>query len=423
MHRRSSSALLLSAIGIFTIVACTGAPAQSNAAAPFWPRFHGPNNDNLSPDTGLLQKWPEDGPKLLWSTKGIGEGYGSVSLADGRIYTAGNRDNKTVVTAMDLDGKTLWQSPGGDAYKGAFPGTRSTPTLDGDRLYYESPVGQLVCLDAKAGKEVWSLNILKEFDAKNIRWALAESVLIDNDRVICCPGGKKASVVALDKKTGKILWTSKPTGDLAGYATPVLAEWQGLRMILTMNEKALIGVQADDGTLLFRHPHETKYEVNATSPVFRDGQVFVTSGYGAGSEMVKLTVDGKKVTSESVWQSKDLDNHHGGLVVLKGFICGSAHEGKSKSRWICLDWASGEKKYAEKGVGKGSLTYADGMLYTLSEGGKMGLVPATPEKHEPVSTFQIAKGGEGPTWAHPVVIGGRLYVRHGDFLHVYDVKK
>lgn len=398
------------------------APAKESADSPFWPRFHGPNNDNISPATGLLKQWPEGGPKLLWSSKGMGEGYASVSLADGRIYTAGNRDGKTVATAMDLDGKILWQVPAGKAWEKEYPGTRSTPTIDGDRLYYESPIGDVVCLQAADGKEVWRVNILEEFEAKNITWALAESLLVDGDRVICCPGGAKASVAALDKATGKTVWAAKSTGDVAGYATPVLAEMQGLRMILTMNQKALIGVNADDGELLFRHPHETKYDINATSPVYRDGHVFITSGYGSGSEMLRLTVEGKKVSTEVVWQSKDLDNQHGGLVVLDGHIYGASHNAKG-GRWICLAWKDGEQKYAERGVGRGTLTYADGMLYTLSENGKAGLVPATPEKHELVSSFKVPEGGSGPTWAHPVVIAGRLYIRHGDFLHALDVKK
>jgi hypothetical protein len=187
-----------------------------------------------------------------------------------------------------------------------------------------------------------------------------------------------------------------------------------------MNQKALIGVDANNGELLFRHLHETQYDINATSPIFHDGQVFITSGYGAGSEMVKLLVDGPKVSTKSVWQSKELDNHHGGVILLNGYLYGAAHQ-HNGGRWICLAWKDGAKQYAEKGVGKGSLTCANGMLYCWSEKGEVGLVPAIPEKHDPISTFKVAEGGEGPTWAHPVVCGGRLYLRHGNVLHCYDI--
>jgi len=396
----------------------------SAGEAGFWPRFHGPKGDNISPETGLLKSWPEGGPQLLWTAQGIGEGFSSVSIANGLIYTAGNLKEKTVITALDMNGEVKWQAPAGEAYTAEWPGTRGTPTIDGDRLYHESPLGQLVCLDANTSDLIWSLNILREFGSKNIGWALAESVLVDGDRLICCPGGKSTSVVALDKKTGKTVWTAKSTGDLAGYATPALVVWQGLRIVLAMTEKALIGVNADNGDLLFRHPHETKWDVNATTPIFHDGQVFITSGYGAGSEMLELKVEGKKASVEKVWQSKDLDNHHGGVVLLDGYLYGAAHEARGAGRnpWVCLDWATGERKYAEKGVGKGSLTCADGMLYTLSEKEDVGLVKATPEGHDVVSRFKLPKGGKGPSWAHPVVCGGRLYLRHGERLYAYDVR-
>jgi outer membrane protein assembly factor BamB len=397
------------------------APVSPQTLAACWPCFHGPKGDNISPEIGLLKKWPKEGPKLLRTCKGIGEGFGSPSIAAGLIYVSGTVDDKATITALDLDGNIQWQVPAGDTWTGNYPGTRGTPTIDGERLYHESPMGQVVCLNAKTGKEIWRVDILKEFDAKNITWGLAESVLIDGDRVICSPGGKKASVVALDKNTGKTVWAAKSTGELANYATPVLAEYQGLRMVLTMIQKALIGVNADNGDLLFRHKHETRFDINATSPILHDGRIFITSGYGSGSEMLKLTVDGKKASVERVWQSKDLDNHHGGVILLDDYLYGAAHQSEG-GRWICLAWSDGATKYADKGVGKGSLTCADGMLYCWSEQGRVGLVSATPQKYDLISSFTVAKGGDGPTWAHPVVCGGRLYLRHGNMLHVYDVR-
>ncbi len=410
-------------------VLLTGCQAQPPAAADpsaapadqasSWPRFHGPKGDNISTETGLLKEWPEQGPKLGFVAKGLGSGFASVTIAGGLIYTCGNVDGKTTITALDLKGNILWQVANGAAWTGDSEGTRGTPTIDGDRLYHESPLGEVVCLNAKNGEKVWNLNILKEFGSKNITWALAESLLIDGDRVICCPGGPNSAVLALDKMTGKTVWKSPSAdGDLAGYGSPSLVECRGLRMILTMTSRAVIGVDADTGDLLFRFPHKTSYNVNALKPIFHDGQVFVSTGYGAGSLMLKLNVNGNKVTAEKAWDTKALDNHHGGVLLLDGYLYGSSHRGS----WVCLDWKSGKTMYQDRGVGKGSLTYAEGMLYTLSERSKMGLVKATPEGHEPISEFKIPEGGEGLSWAHPVVCGGRLYIRHGDFLYAYDVR-
>ena len=397
-------------------------PAAAEPSMPYWPRFHGPQGDNISRETGLRKKWPEKGPKRLWTSQGIGDGFGCPSIARGLIFVSGNLKDKTTITALDLNGQIKWQVAAGDAWKDAVPGARSTPTIDGGCLYHESPLGQLVCLSAQSGKQLWSVNILKRFDAANISYGLAESVLIDGDHLICSPGGNHASLAALDKHTGKTVWAAKSAGDPAGYATPRLIEYRGLRILLTMSQKALLGVNADNGDLLFRHPHEVpKFQINATSPVFHDGQIFISSGYGSGSEMVKLRIDGKKASVASVWQSKELDSQHGGVVLLDGYLYSAAHQ-RNGGRWICLAWNDGTKKYAEKGVGKGSLTCADGTLYCWSENGQVGLVPATPEKHAPVSRFTVASGGDGPTWAHPVVCGGRLYLRHGNVLHAYDIR-
>jgi outer membrane protein assembly factor BamB len=404
-----------------TVLGGASADGPRAAEPPSWPRFHGPQGDNISPDTGLLKQWPKEGPKLLWTARDIGEGFSSVALAGGRIYTNGNKDDKTIVTALDLDGKILWQRPNGEAWTGGHPGARSTPTIEEDRLYDESPLGDVACLAAKDGKPVWHVNILEKFAAENIKWALAESLWIDGQHVICCPGGPQTAVVALDKNSGAVAWKSPSAGDAAAYASPVVIEHGGLRIVLTMTAKALIGVDADSGALLFRHPHETAYDVNALMPIFHAGCIFISSGYGAGSELLKLKVEGKKAAVERVWQNKDLDNHHGGVVLLDDYLYGSAFKGGDHA-WVCLDWKDGKTMYRAAGVGKGSLTCAEGMLYTYSENGKVGLVRATPAGHEVISQFYLPKGGEGPCWAHPVVCGGRLYLRHGNFLYAYDVK-
>jgi outer membrane protein assembly factor BamB len=397
------------------LLASASAPAAEDA---FWPQFHGPHRNNISTETGLLKRWPADGPPLLWTARGIGEGYSSVSMADGLIYTAGNIGDNTVVTALDMDGKVQWRYENGRAWTDPKPGSRSTPTVDGDRLYHKSPRGDLVCLNARSGTEIWALNILDEFASKNITWALAESLLVDGDRVICSPGGPQTAVVALNKMTGQVVWTSPSTGELAGYASPSLCEYAGTRILSTMTAKACIGLNADTGELLWHVRHLTPYNENIFMPILHDGCVFYSTGHKVGAKKLKIDVADGEVAVKTLWQSRELDNHHGDVILLDGYLYGSGH----RRGWICLDWETGETMYNEPGVGKGSLTCGDGMLYTLGERGRMGLVKATPQRHEVISQFGLPPAGKGPSWAHPVVCGGRLYIRHDDFLYAYDVR-
>jgi len=391
--------------------------ADSN---PCWPQFHGPNRDNQSTEKGLLKKWPEGGPALLWTTTGLGHGYSTVSITGGMIYTAGSIEKDTVITAMNMDGKIQWQVRNGPGWTGDRPGTRSTPTIDGNRLYHQSPIGNLVCLDAKTGKKIWGFNTLEKFKSKANTWALAESLLIDAQHLICCPGGPQTSMVALDKNTGSVVWTAPSTKDLAGYSSPTLIEYQGLRIIIALTAKNIIGVNADTGELFWRLKHESYADENVMTPIFHDGEIFIST-LKTGSVKWKLNVKDGKGSLEELWRTQELDCHHGGALLVNGNIHGNSTFRNSKL-WVCLDWQTGEKKYMDKGVGKGSLTYADGMLYTLSENGTMGLVRPAATGYELVSSFDIPKGGKGNSWAHPVICGGRLYIRHGDFLYVYKVR-
>ncbi len=403
------------------VALCCGDFAQASDDE-FWPQFHGPKRDNISTETGLLKRWPEKGPNLVWSAKGLGHGFSTVAIDGKRVFTAGNIEDDTVVTAMDMTGKILWQTKNGKAWKGPHPGTRATPTIDGDRIYHKSPHGDVACLDAETGKTIWTRNILKDFSGKNIRWALSESLLIDGDRVICCPGGPETSMVALDKNTGKTIWKAPSAdGDLAGYASPRLIEHQGMRIILTMTAKAMIGVNAGTGALLWRFPHESHADENVLIPLFQDGHIFVST-LKAGSVKWKLNVNGDKASVTEVWRSKELDSHHDGIILIDGHIYGASRI-YNKLQWVCLNWETGEKLYAHDGAGRGSVTYAGGHLYTYSEKGVMALVKATPDEFNVISKFDMPKQSEGPYWAHPVVCDGRLYLRHSDYLYVYDVGK
>lgn len=385
-----------------------------------WPQFHGPRRDNRSEETGLLEQWPDGGPTRLWTAQGIGHGYATLAVVGGFIYTSGNIDGKTVITAMGLDGRIRWQAPNGAAWTGSQPGGRGTPTIDGDRLYHESPGGDVACLDAKTGKKLWGLNILERFHAPNITWALSESLLIDGDRVICSPGGPESALAALEKRTGQVVWKSPSAGDLAGYASPSLGEYRGLRMIFTLTSRAIIAVNADNGDLLWRVEHATPFDEMIMMPIYRDGHVFVSTRT-TGSVLLALRVEGKKCTVREVWRSKNLDNQHGGVILLDGCLYGSGHV-NNHGKWVSLDWKTGRELYVEKGIGKGSLTYADGMFTMMNERGDVGLVRATPERYQLVSQFRLPAGGEGPTWAHPVIAGGRLYIRHDNLLHAFDVR-
>ncbi|MHC4489515.1 MAG: PQQ-binding-like beta-propeller repeat protein [Planctomycetota bacterium] len=385
-----------------------------------WPQFHGPNRDNLSTEKGLLKKWPEKGPALLWRSQGLGHGYSSVSIASGMIYTAGSIEKDTVITALNLDGKVLWQVENGKPWTGDRPGTRGTPTIDADRLFHQSPLGNLVCLEAKTGRKIWEVNILEMFQSKTATWALSESLLVDGDHLICCPGGPQTCMVALDKKTGSVVWKAPSTGELAGYSSATLMEYQGLRIITTLTSKGMIGVSADTGELLWHVKHESYADENVMMPIFHDGHVFIST-LKAGSVKWKVNVKNGKASLEEIWRTLELDNHHGGVLLVDGNLYGTSTS-RNRNLWICLDWETGQNEYMDKGVGKGSLTYADGMLYTLSENGVMGLVRPNPVGHELVSSFKIPEGGKGFSWAHPVVCGGRLYIRHGEFLYVYRVR-
>jgi len=385
-----------------------------------WPQFHGPNRDNISTEKGLLKKWPVNGPTLIWTTRGLGHGFSSISIANGMIYTASSIGNNTVVIALNLDGEILWQVKNGEAWTGAHPGSRGTPTIDGDRLYHQNPHGNIVCLNAKTGDIIWQLNIIKKFNSNIPRWALSESLLVNGDHLISCPGGPQTCMVALNKTDGTVVWKALGTGELASFASPTLFKYEGLRIITTLTSKSLIGVNADTGELLWRIKHESPYDENIMTPIFHEGYVFISTPL-TGSIKWKLNVKDDRVWLAKRWHTQQFDNHHGGVIIVNGNLYGSSTV-FNKNLLVCLDFKTGRIIYRDRSVGKASLTYADGMLYALSIDGVMGLVQPTVNGHKLVSYFKIPKGGKGKSWAHPVVCGGRLYIRHGEFLYAYSLR-
>ena len=386
-----------------------------------WAQFQGPNRDNKSFETGLLSQWPASGPRLLWTQQGLGEGYSSIAFSDGLLYTVGNAGNDTVIVALDTTGKIRWRIKNGPAYRRSHPGTRSTPTVSEGLLYHENADGDIICAKAKTGKNVWSVNILERFKGRNIRWGLSESLLIDEGKVICSPGGENVGVAALDAKTGDTVWVCTGISEKPGYCSPIVFEYEDLRQIVTLMAESIVGINADSGKLLWKFRNPAKFDENITSPCYHKGHIF-TSTRTSGSRLLRIRVEGNNATVEQVWTEQEFQNHHGGIIFLDGCFCGSCMTSRSAS-WKCISCKTGQLTYSGSGIGRASLCCADGMLYLLNHYRKVALVKANPEEFDLIDSFEIPEQGRGPTWAHPVVAGGRLYIRHGDFLYCYDIKE
>ncbi|MCL2005043.1 MAG: PQQ-like beta-propeller repeat protein [Planctomycetaceae bacterium] len=403
---------------------------SSTLLAADWPMFHGPDGKNQSTETGLLTSWPEDGPKLLWKIDNIGEGisgYSSITIQNGKIFTSGSKNERQIVYCFDLDGKLLWETETGPAWTAQnYPGTRSTPTVDGEYVYDLSPLGELVCLTVDKGEIVWSRNILTDFEGENIIWGISESLRIDGDKLYCAPGGKLASFVALNKRTGDVIWKTPSLGENTSYGSPIIIEHDGQRMIITTYAKGMFGINPENGELLFRFRHEQRFDINSTRPIYHNGHLFLTNTLGQGGEgaiMLKMTLADGKVSLEEVWRNKDLDSLHDNVILLDGFLYGVSYEHRG-GVFMCLDWQTGQTQYESRQIGKGSsFTWAEGLLHLFTEQGDVLLVRPNPARYEVISQFTLPEGGEGQFWAHPVVCGKRLYIRHGTFLYCYDVAR
>ena len=388
-----------------------------------WPCFHGITRTNQSTETGLLKKWPASGPSLLWTVSGLGEGYSTVSIAGGKLFTAGKLENQTWVFAYDLNGKLIWKKPNGRAWSTTmsfatgYTGSRSTPTFDNGVVYHFGETGRLAAFESGTGKEIWFLDLREKFGAETPDYGYAESVLIDGDRLYCSPAGKKGFMVCLNKRDGSLIWANTEIPGAAGYSSAVPALFGGSLQIINMSSNCVYGVDANTGKLLWKADFEGKQTLNNTDPIFHDGYVFVSSGYGKGCMLLKLRSSDKGIVPETIWRTTLMDNHHGGVILRDGYLYGAGHESRG---WFCLEFMTGKEMW--KSRGKGSLVFADAMLYFLEESGEMKLVNATNERYDERSSFKVPEGGKSMHWAHPVVCGGRLYIRHADKLFVYDIK-
>ena len=389
-----------------------------SSAASDWPQWRGLDRSGKSPETGLLKQWPKPGPPVVWSVSTLGGGYGSVAVKGDRVFVQGSNGRQSIVYALNrADGKGVWSKALGSAGSNdRGSGPRSTPTVDDDRVYVLTENGDLACLKVQDGTALWQRNILRDFRGRNIQWLISESPLIDGNNVIVTPGGSSAGMVALEKMTGKTVWVSKELSDEAGYASPIAADIQGVRTLMTITAEAGVGVRASDGKLMWRYRPVANRTANIATPVYSDNKVFYSSAYDTGAALLGLTSQSGQVTAKEIYFTRNMQNHHGGVVLVDGYLYGF-----NNAILTCLEFNSGKVMWRDRSVGKGSLSFADGNLYLMGEENVVGLAVATPAGYQERGRFRIADEGY-PTWAHPVVSGGRLYIRNQRILTAYDIR-
>ncbi|WP_421919524.1 PQQ-binding-like beta-propeller repeat protein [Marinifilum sp.] len=393
----------------FLLFSCT--PKQKKVS-----EWRGENRSGTYAETNLLKEWPKDGPKLLWDTEGLGNGYGSPVVTENNIYLNGEIDSIAYLFAMDLEGKMLWKTEFGKDWMKNYIGSRSAPTVVGDLVYVASGMGDVACIHAETGVLKWKINILEKFEGKNTRFGYSQSLLVDGDLVFAAPGGKEKNIIALDRFTGETKWINSGVGEMPAYCSPLLIEYSTKNVLVTFSEHALLAIESQTGKTLWTHQQDTtKGDVNGNTPIYEDGYLYYVTGCGNGAVKLKLEEDGTKITE--VWRNEELDNIMGGVVKLNGKIIASAHR---KKVWKSVDAETGETRDTLK-FGRGATIAADGMLYCYNERGQVGLVNVTPENMEVVSKFKVTKGSK-EHFAQPVIAKGVLYIRHGDALMAYDVK-
>lgn len=396
----------------------------SFANAADWPQWRGPNRDGISKETGLLKEWPKEGPKLLWQLKEIGAGYSTPSVVGGRVYVMSNEGmDKEFVQALDAnDGKQIWTTTVGKVGPNEgpqYPAARSTPTVDGDALFALGSDGDLACLETKTGKIRWQKNLRKDFQGKPGNWAYSESPLVDGDAVVCTPGGVEATLVALNKKNGELIWKSAvPGGDQAAYSSIVIADADGVKQYVQFLQKGLVGLDAKTGKFLWRYDQTVKGSpANIPTPVAYNGYIYSSTGKGGGG-LVK--VKNKGAEAEQVYHNPKLPTSIGGAVKI-----GDNLYGTTAKTLVCANFTTGDIKWQEASVGAGSLCSADGRLYIHGENGEVALVEATPEAYREKGRFtppDQPDRGRSKAWAYPAIADGRLYIRDAGSLWCYDIK-
>jgi outer membrane protein assembly factor BamB len=381
-----------------------------------WPQWRGINRDGISPETGLLKSWPEGGPKQIWKATGLGEGFSSLAVVKGRIYTQGQRGNQEYVMAYDAaTGKKLWETPAGSAFRERRGhGPRGTPTVDGTVLFALSADGTLVCLNLADGKQLWSQNIVERYKGEVPHWGISESPLVDGDRVIVTPGGSDGTLVALNKKNGAPLWKTKGS-DAAAYSSPIVVNTGGVRQYVTLTSGGAVGVAANTGELLWRYDKVANRTANIATPLFAKDHIFVSTDYGTGCALLKVASNTGKASE--VYFNREMKNHYSSSVLIGDYLYGF-----SSQILTAMNFLTGDVAWRDRTVGKGSVTFADGMLYVFSERGQIALVEAAPDAYKEKGRFSIPPG-DFNTWTPPVIANGRLYLREQDNLYSFDIAK
>ncbi|MCX6249421.1 MAG: PQQ-like beta-propeller repeat protein [Bacteroidetes bacterium] len=385
----------------------------SQDEAQWW----GPNRDGIYPEPGLLTAWPETGPPLLWHFDELGSGHSSAAIAGDRIYVAGVINGIGNIYCFTLDGKLLWKVPYGEEWMESWPGVRSTPLIKEGKIYLLSGMGKLVCCNAVDGALIWSTDVTKDYDGRIIKWGYAENLAFEGNKIFCTPGGINNNVIALDKNTGKLVWSSKGAGEVSAYCSPAIVRLTNKTLLVTHTEKHILGLDANTGTLLWSQEQANQASVHANTPINKEGMLFCSSGYGRGGVMLQLSPDGS--SAKELWRNGSMDNRMGGFVLLNGRLYGSDDLNKA---WYCLDWKTGKELGSAKITGKGNIISAEGLLYCYSDKGEIVLASPGTDGLTRVSGFNVPFGTD-QHWAHLVIAKGRLFVRHGSSIMVYNIKK
>ncbi len=378
-------------------------------------QWRGVNRDGIYNETGLLKKWPDGGPKLLWHFDELGDGHTSAAVTSKALFTTGMTNGMGSIFSFDLSGKLLWKKEYGKEWDESHNGVRSTPLIVKDKLYFVSAYGQLFCMNTSDGKTLWTIDLMKQYGAPNIKWGITENLLSDGNLLYCTPGGPDAAMVALDINTGKQVWKSKGIGESSAYCSPMIVKLQNKKVLVNILQLSIVGFDAATGAVLWKHPFVMRPDVHPNTPVYKDGYLFCSSGYGLGSVMLKLSADGNSVSE--VWKDATCDPKMGGVVVLNDRIYGTGD--RNKKFW-CLDWKTGKELFSIKELSPANIIANEGLLYVYAETGTVNLVEPKADGFNIISSFPVPFGAN-PHWAHLVIKDKKLYVRHGTSLMVYDI--
>ena len=380
--------------------------------------WRGPERQGIYNETGLLREWPAAGPVMKWAYERLGAGFSSPVVADGNIYVTGKEDGTGYVYKISMDGNLVDRFAYGPEFHGeGYPGSRNSPAVVDNMIYIVSSNGLLVCMDANTGGIIWSRDLFSDFDGRNIRWGLTENLLVDGDRIYCAPGGRKYNIVALNRHDGEVIWASEGTGEVSAYCSPLLINHYGRRLLITHMQNHIVAINADTGRVLWKYSHENRWDVHPNTPVYHQRSIFAFSGYRQGGVKLRLNSVGELAGVE--WVTRDLDNQMGGAVLVDGYLYGSGHNNRF---WFCIDWETGDRIYRTRDIDKGTVIFADGRLYCYTERGELALVEASPDGFYIRGQTGITMGS-GQHWAHLVIDNGVLYVRRGNALMAYDIRR